>query len=68
MVAGLAILLASFFAIQLPLLNVMNVPDSNYYLSMLFTSTLILLVVLLCAFYPSQQASRIHPAVALHEE
>jgi putative ABC transport system permease protein len=68
MVAGMAILLALFFAVQLPLLNVMDIPTINYYLSMLFTSILILLVVLLCAFYPSRQASNIHPAIALHEE
>lgn len=68
LVAVVAILLAGFFAIQLPLLNVLDIPDINYYLSILLTSGLILLVVLLCAFYPSSQAANIHPAMALHEE
>jgi putative ABC transport system permease protein len=68
LVAGAAILIGVFFAIQLPLMNVMEVEDINYYLSILFTSVLILSVVLLCAFYPSRQAANIHPAMALHEE
>ena len=68
MVAGLAIFLGLFFAIQLPLMNVFDVADSNYYWSMIFTSLLIISVVLLCAFYPSRQAANIHPALALHEE
>lgn len=67
-VAAIAILLAAFFAIQLPLLNVLDIPDINYYISILFTGLLIISVVLLCAFYPSRQASNIHPAMALHEE
>lgn len=68
LVAGVAILVGIFFAIQLPLMNVLEVEDSNYYLSIAFTSLLILVVVLLCAFYPSRQAAGIHPALALHEE
>jgi len=68
MVAFFAILIGSFFAVQLPLMNVLDVADSNYYLSMAFTCLLILSVVLLCSFLPSRQASQIHPALALHEE
>ncbi|GAB5554521.1 MAG: hypothetical protein Sapg2KO_41120 [Saprospiraceae bacterium] len=68
LVSGAALLIGIFFAIQLPLMNVMDIDDINYYLSIGFTSVLILSVVLLCAFYPSRQAANIHPAMALHEE
>ncbi len=69
MVAAIAIIFGIFFAIQLPLMNVIeDIHNSNYYLSIGFTSLLILTVVLLCAFYPSRQAAGIHPAIALHEE
>ena len=68
LVASVALLLGIFFAIQLPLMNVLDIEDLNYYLSIGFTTLLILSVVLLCAFYPSRQAANIHPAIALHEE
>jgi len=35
---------------------------------MVFSAALILILVVACSFYPSQQAARIHPALALHEE
>lgn len=68
LVATVALLIGIFFAIQLPLMNVMEIDDINYYLSIAFTSVLILSVVLLCSFYPSRQAANIHPAMALHED
>lgn len=60
--------LASVFAIQFPLLKVVEVAPINFYIGMLLAGGLILLLVLICAFYPARQAAQIHPAVALHEE
>jgi len=62
------ILLGAIFAVQFPLLKVFPVESINYYLAMIFSALLILILVISCAFYPSQQAARIHPALALHEE
>lgn len=64
--AGIGV--AAVFAVQLPLLNVMNVEAINYYIAMLLAAVLILALVFICAFYPSRQAAQIHPAIALHEE
>ncbi len=62
------ILLGIVFAVQLPLLNVFPIEALNYYIAMGLSATLILILVVACSFYPSQQAARIHPALALHEE
>jgi len=62
------ILLGILFAVQFPLLNVFPIEAINYYLAMVFAAVLILILVVACSFYPSQQAARIHPALALHEE
>lgn len=62
------ILLGLIFAIQMPLLKVFPIEHINYYIGMGLSAGLILLLVLLCSIYPSIQASRIHPALALHEE
>ncbi len=63
-----ALFIGGLFAIQIPLLDVVPWPDSDFYFGLLFTLGLILLLVSLCAFFPSRQAARIHPAEALHEE
>ena len=63
-----ALLLGSFFAIQLPLLGVFGI-ESMVYIKAIFTAILLIYVlVIICAFYPSWQASKIHPAVALHAD
>ena len=67
-VAAAGMLLAILIAVQFPLLAVFDVPAENFYLSILATTILILLVVLICAFSPSRQAAAVQPAVALHEE
>lgn len=67
-VAAIGILVGLFFALQLPLLELVDIENINYYYAMLFTTLIILVVVLICAFYPSRQAATIHPALALHEE
>jgi putative ABC transport system permease protein len=60
--------LAAILAVQFPLLEVVDIPADNFYLSIAFTTGLISIVVLLCALWPSHQAAQIHPAIALHEE
>lgn len=66
--AVFSILLGLLFAIQFPLLNVFDVPFNTYIIAVLAAILIIFLIVTLCAWYPSRQASRIHPAIALHEE
>ncbi len=60
--------LASLLAVQFPLLELIPIPADNFFWSILATTVLISLVVVLCAFWPSRQASSLHPALALHEE
>ncbi|NJN78872.1 MAG: FtsX-like permease family protein [Saprospiraceae bacterium] len=68
LVSFFGIFIGLFFAFQLPLMKVFEIENINYYYSMLFSGGLILVLVLICAFYPSRQAAKIHPALALHEE
>ena len=68
LLAALAIGIGTFFAIQIPLLKVMDIEASVFYRGIIFSVVIILLVVTACALYPSIQASRIHPATALHED
>jgi putative ABC transport system permease protein len=62
------LLLGVLFAIQFPLLQVFQVESEVYFLALGCAVLLIYLVTTLCALYPSRQAARIQPAVALHEE
>ncbi|RZK82580.1 MAG: FtsX-like permease family protein [Pedobacter sp.] len=66
--ATLSIVLGAFFAIQLPLLNVFNVPANVYLTALLISVLFIYLLVILCSLYPGKQAAAIHPAIALHED
>lgn len=67
LIASLALLLGVFFAIQLPLLNVGDLPASNYYTAIVLSILSIYGLVILCALYPGGQAAKIYPAIALHE-
>jgi putative ABC transport system permease protein len=67
-IATFGLLLGLFFAIQFPLLNVFDVDKFTYLMGILLAIISIYLLVILCAFLPSKQASLIYPAVALHEE
>jgi len=60
--------LGVFFAIQVPLLKIGPLEPVNMYWAILFAATIILILVILCALQPSWQASKLHPAIALHEE
>lgn len=68
LIASLGILVGLVFAAQIPILKVFDVENMVYVYGMLAAAAIIYILVLLCTFYPSQQASIIQPAVALHEE
>lgn len=63
-----SIIIALFFAIQFPLMDVFNVEMNVYTRAMLYSALVIYSLVLICTIYPSRQAARVHPANALHEE
>ncbi len=63
-----AIALGVFFAIQIPLLKVIDINTSVFYRAIFFAGLVIVAVVAVCALYPSFQASQIQPATALHED
>lgn len=67
-IATFGILLGTFFAVQFPLLNVFNVATNVYLLGLGMAVLSIYVLVVICAFVPSQQASKIYPALALHAE
>jgi len=66
--AFIAIALALIFTIQIPLLKVVDIQPSIFYESMVWVTGLILILVFICAYFPSRQAAMIHPATALHED
>ena len=63
-----ALLIGCFFAIQLPLMGVFGLATEVYIKAIFIAVLVIYLLVIICAFYPSWQASKIHPAVALHAD
>ena len=67
-IATFALILGCFFAIQFPLMDVFGLANNIYIKGMLTAVFMIYLLVIICAFYPSWQASKIHPAVALHAD
>jgi len=68
LLAVIGILIGAFFAIQVPLLKVIAIDGWIFYRGIIYASGIILLIVTLCALYPSWQAAKIHPATALHED
>ena len=64
--AGL--LLGLFFAVQVPLLDLLPIPGRFFYLGIAAAVATILLIVTLCALIPSRQAAGLHPAHVLHEQ
>ena len=68
LLAALAILIGIFFAVQIPLLKVIPIDPWIFYRGIIYSSLVILLIVTICALYPSSQAAKIHPAIALHED
>lgn len=68
LLTGIGIGIGVFFVIQLPLLKVFPIENKFYYYALLASVSFMLLLVLVCAIYPSNQAAKINPAIALHEE
>jgi putative ABC transport system permease protein len=68
MLATLAIVIGTFFAVQFPLLNVFDLPAAVYLYAILFAVLFLYLLVFICSLYPGKQAAAIYPAVALHED
>lgn len=66
--ATMSLVLGLFFAIQFPLLDVMEVKSSTYILAMVFAAICIYLLVFVCALIPSSQAAELDPAIALRED
>ncbi|WP_116126317.1 ABC transporter permease [Lewinella sp. IMCC34183] len=67
-VTAAGLLLGTFFAVQVPLLELLPIPDRFFYLGIVAAIVTIVLIVVLCALIPSRQAARLHPALVLHEE
>ncbi|MEM6396952.1 MAG: ABC transporter permease [Bacteroidota bacterium] len=69
LVALAAMLLASLFTIQVPLLGLLGdvVRSADAYIAMFIAFCLISLVVLTCAYLPARSAAGLHPAEVLHE-
>ncbi len=67
-IATFGVVLGLFFAVQFPLLNVFDVEASVYLTGIALAVVSIYLLVIICAFYPSRQASVLQPAAVLHEE
>ncbi len=68
LIATLALVIGSLFAIQFPLLNLLDLPSENYITAIIYAILFIYVLVILCAVYPGKQASGIYPATALHED
>ncbi len=68
LVAFIGILIGAFFGLQLPMMQLFDIDWINYVYAALGAGAIILLLVLICALYPSYQASLTNPAIALHEE
>lgn len=66
--AGFALVIGIFFAVQVPILKITEYPDFLFYKSIIYSSVIILLLVVVCALFPALQAARITPATSLHEE
>lgn len=63
-----ALLLGTFFAIQVPLLDLLPIDDKFFYQGIVGAILIIVLIVLLCSLIPSRQAAVLQPASVLHEE
>lgn len=68
MVTLMGIFVGLFFAAQFPLMKLFEFDNLNYYYAMLSAAGVIILLVLICAFYPSRQAALVNPAMVLHED
>ncbi len=64
-----AMIIGSFFALQLPILDLISFVEGHiYYISFVISIIVIYIITTICALYPSKIAAQIQPAVALHYE
>ena len=68
LIASAALLIGTLFAVQVPLLEIAPIDNRFYYYGILAAVAPPLAITVICAFLPSLQASRLHPAIVLHEE
>lgn len=66
--AAFSVILGLLFALQFPIMNVFDIASGVYLTAIAAAIVVIFIIVTLCAWYPSRQAARVQPAVALHEE
>jgi putative ABC transport system permease protein len=66
--ATLSLIIGTFFAVQFPLLHVLDLAAGVYITAIILAILFIYLLVLICSLYPGKQAAAIYPAVALHED
>lgn len=64
----IGLVLGLFFAIQVPLLNLYDISSSVYLYAILFSVVFISIIAVVCSAYPSFLASKIAPAITLHED
>ncbi len=67
LVTGAGLLVGTFFAVQVPLLELLPIPAKFFYFGIVGAILTIIIIVVLCAFIPSRQAAGLHPANVLHE-
>ncbi|MCB0685383.1 MAG: FtsX-like permease family protein, partial [Saprospiraceae bacterium] len=68
LMASMGIFLGLLIAIQFPLLKVIDIGNDIFFKAMATAALIIYVLVVLCSYYPSRQASLIQPAKVLHEE
>jgi putative ABC transport system permease protein len=66
--ATFAVALGVFFAVQFPILNIFDVSTSVYVSGIAIAIVAVYGLVFLCSWFPSLQAAKIYPAMALHED
>jgi putative ABC transport system permease protein len=64
----LSIIAGSFFAIQFPLLNILDIASGVYITALLLAIIFIYIFVILCSLFPAKQASAIYPSEVLRAE
>jgi putative ABC transport system permease protein len=68
LLATIAIVPGIIVAIQFPILNLFSIDVMVYIIAIIVAAFVIYVLVTLCALLPSSRATKIQPAIALHEE
>lgn len=68
LLASVAIIPGIVIAIQFPILNLLDIEPVVYIIAIIAAAILIYGLVTICALLPSSRATKIQPAIALHEE